>query len=111
MSPESRFLILPAVCAKRSQMDSPLPSSFQAPSIWYEAMAVPQKNPLGKAMSAEGASADGPKWWIAELAEAGGLAFEDRLQLESSAGRPAAAPALSIDWINLRRVRGNWRWN
>src|SRR5262249_53272864 len=26
---------------KRSQMDSPLPSSFHAPSIWYAAVAVP----------------------------------------------------------------------
>jgi len=27
-------LILPFVCVKRSQIDSPLPSSRQAPSIW-----------------------------------------------------------------------------
>lgn len=51
MSPVSPFLILPGVCANRSQIDSPLPSSFHAPSIWYEAVAVPQKNPLGNAAS------------------------------------------------------------
>src|SRR5262245_49578806 len=37
----------PDVCEKRSQMDSPLPSSFQAPSTWYDAVAVPQLNPPG----------------------------------------------------------------
>src|SRR5215469_5236569 len=47
MSPVSPRLILPGVCEKRSQIDSPLPSSFQAPSIWYDAVAVPHQKPLG----------------------------------------------------------------
>src|SRR5208282_3827237 len=46
-SPVSPFLILPGVWQKRSQIDSPLPSSLHAPSIWYEALAVPHWKPLG----------------------------------------------------------------
>ena len=34
VAPVSPFLIFPGVCAKRSQIDSPFPSSFHAPSIW-----------------------------------------------------------------------------
>lgn|SRR5579859_3019119 len=33
--------------AKRSQIDSPRPSSSVAPSIWYADVATPQTNPLG----------------------------------------------------------------
>src|SRR5262245_33473924 len=29
-------------------MDMPLPSSFHAPSIWYEDVPTPQKKPCGK---------------------------------------------------------------
>jgi hypothetical protein len=32
----------------RSQIDSPFPSAFHAPSIWYDAVAVPHRNPSGK---------------------------------------------------------------
>ena len=35
-------LISPGECANVSQIDRPLPSSFHAPSIWYEARATPQ---------------------------------------------------------------------
>jgi hypothetical protein len=41
-SPVSPFLILPGVCAYVSQIEAPLPSSFHAPSIWYDEVAVPQ---------------------------------------------------------------------
>jgi len=41
-------VILPGVWEKRSQIDSPLPSSFHAPSIWYDAVAVPHTKFFGK---------------------------------------------------------------
>ena len=44
----SPFLILPGMVANRSQIDSPLPSSLAAPSIWAEAVATPQAKPSGK---------------------------------------------------------------
>ena len=40
--------MFPGVWAYVSQIDGPLPSSFHAPSIWYEAVATPQWNPSGK---------------------------------------------------------------
>src|SRR5260370_25360610 len=48
MSPVAPPLILPTVCEKRSQLDSPFPSTFHAPSTWYAAEAIPQRNSLGK---------------------------------------------------------------
>src|SRR5262245_50547858 len=39
--------MLPGVWAYRSQIDSPFPSSFQAPSIWYEDVATPHLNRSG----------------------------------------------------------------
>ena len=36
----SPFRILPGLCEKRSQIDSPLPSVCHAPSIWYEAVPM-----------------------------------------------------------------------
>src|SRR5579872_1212177 len=98
-SPVSPFLILPGVCAKRSQIDSPLPSSFHAPSIWYEAVAVPQKNPLGN-VNSEGALNCG----LGALFAAPVLAREDPLH-PGSVDRPVRAPAPTIDWTNLRRVK------
>ena len=41
MSPWATF---PSVAANRSQMDSPRPSAFVAPSIWNAAVAAPQTN-------------------------------------------------------------------
>src|SRR5690606_9844278 len=46
------FLMLPGVWLKVSQMDRPRPSSSYAPSIWYDAVAVPQTNPCGNWMMA-----------------------------------------------------------
>ena len=40
--------MFPGVWVYVSQIDSPLPSSSHAPSIWYEAVARPQRNPSGK---------------------------------------------------------------
>ena len=39
--------MLPGVWAKVSQIDGPLPSSFQAPSIWYDEVATPYRKPSG----------------------------------------------------------------
>src|SRR5947208_2525547 len=39
--------ILPGVWLKRSQIDGPRPSSLTAPSIWYEAVAVPHRKSGG----------------------------------------------------------------
>src|SRR3712207_9204181 len=47
MSPVSPWRTLPGVCEKVSQMEGPRPSSSTAPSIWYEAVAVPHKKPSG----------------------------------------------------------------
>src|SRR6266850_3741712 len=35
-------------------MDSPLPSTFQAPSIWYDAVAAPQMKSLGNWAESDG---------------------------------------------------------
>src|SRR6266567_448448 len=95
-------MIFPGVCAKRSQMASPLRFSFQPPSFWKAAVAVPQKNPLGKEIS-EGAS----NWRTGVLVEIAELALEaPPPHAEKTAGRLAAALALRIDCTNLRRVRG-----
>lgn len=106
MSPVSPFLIVPAVWAKRSQMDSPLPSSFHAPSIWQEAVAVPQKNPLGNAISENELNCR-----AGVVAGVAVPAFEDTLHPESRpAGRADRALALSAECRNLRRVTTNWTW-
>src|SRR3712207_2016073 len=47
MSPVSPWRTSPGVWEKVSQMEGPRPSSFTAPSIWYEAVAVPHRNPSG----------------------------------------------------------------
>src|SRR5918998_1417762 len=47
MSPVSPCRTLPGVWENVSQMEGPRPSSSTAPSIWYEAVAVPHKNPSG----------------------------------------------------------------
>src|SRR4028119_565526 len=48
MSPVSPCSTLPGVWEKVSQIEGPLPPSFAAPSIWYEAVAAPHKKPSGK---------------------------------------------------------------
>ena len=48
MSPVSPFQTAPGVWLKVSQIDGPRPSAWTAPSIWYEAVAVPQRKPGGK---------------------------------------------------------------
>ena len=40
-------MILPGCAVKVSQMLGPLPSSSDAPSIWYDAVLVPKRNPGG----------------------------------------------------------------
>jgi hypothetical protein len=52
-SPLSSFLMFPGVWANVSQIDRPFPSTFHAPSIWYEDVATPQWNPSGNRRSAE----------------------------------------------------------
>src|SRR3712207_1048498 len=47
MSPVSPWRTLPGVWEKVSQIEGPRPSSSTAPSIWYEAVAVPHRNPSG----------------------------------------------------------------
>src|SRR5262245_12275652 len=39
--------MFPGVCAYESQIDTPLPSSSHAPSIWYAEVPTPQWNPSG----------------------------------------------------------------
>src|SRR4029078_7306889 len=54
----------PGVCENVSQMETPRPSSFTAPSTWYDAVADPQRKPFGNACAAATASCssvfDGP---------------------------------------------------
>ena len=50
--------IFPGVWANVSQIDSPLPSSFHAPSTWYDEVATPQRNPSGKRRTEEAAASD-----------------------------------------------------
>src|SRR5262245_27822618 len=40
--------MFPGVWAYVSQIDRPLPSSSQAPSVWYDDVATPQWKPSGK---------------------------------------------------------------
>src|SRR5258706_12210745 len=47
MAPLSPLRTFPGVAAKRSQTLSLRPSSFAAPSIWYDAVAAPQTNSAG----------------------------------------------------------------
>src|SRR5262245_36427212 len=49
MSPLSPAATLPGVWLYVSQIDGERPSSATAPSIWYAAVAVPQRNPSGNA--------------------------------------------------------------
>src|SRR5437588_7287255 len=107
MSPVSRFLIFPGVCAKRSQIDSPLPSSFHAPSIWYEAVAVPQEKFLGNEIS--DAVANCRAGFVTFAAEASGFpALDETLQAEKSpAGTAAVTAAHEADCRNFRRDRRN----
>src|SRR5215510_15501702 len=46
--------MLPGVWAYVSQIDLPLPSSFQAPSIWYDEVPMPQWKPSGNVRVAWG---------------------------------------------------------
>jgi hypothetical protein len=46
-SPESPLRTLPGVAQNRSQTLSPRPSSCAAPSIWYDAVAAPQRKSGG----------------------------------------------------------------
>src|SRR3954454_14556197 len=46
-APVSPLRTLPGVAQKRSQTLSPRPSSFAAPSIWYDAVAAPQMKSRG----------------------------------------------------------------
>ena len=46
--PVSPLATRPGSVVKRSQMLSPRPSSFAAPSVWYAAVAAPQANRGGK---------------------------------------------------------------
>ena len=45
------FAIFPGVCAYVSQIDGPFPSASHAPSIWYDEVATPQRNPSGNRRS------------------------------------------------------------
>src|SRR5258707_4316454 len=47
MAPLSPLRTFPGVAAKRSHTLSLRPSSFAAPSIWYDAVAAPQTNSAG----------------------------------------------------------------
>src|ERR1700747_84635 len=49
MSPVSPPRTLPGVAQNRSQTLSPRPSSWAAPSIWYDAVAAPQRKSAGNA--------------------------------------------------------------
>src|SRR5579863_5404130 len=96
--------MVPGVCEKRSHTDSPLPSSFQAPSIWYAAVAVPQKKFLGNTISDESATCratlDAPK------PEDTAPALDETLHPEKKpTGSAAARPAPRADCTNSRRVR------
>lgn len=62
---------------------------------------MPQKNPLGNVNSG-----DPLKGGSGVLATLPALAREDPLH-PGSVDNPAAAPAPTIDWTNLRRVRRN----
>ena len=44
----SPFATAPGTRANVSQMDGERPSSEAAPSIWYDAVAAPQRKPGGK---------------------------------------------------------------
>src|SRR5262245_2882644 len=46
--------MLPGLCAYVSQIESPLPSSSHAPSIWYDDVPTPQKKPFGIAGAIRG---------------------------------------------------------
>src|SRR5258708_34973013 len=106
MSPLSRFLIFPGVCAKWSQIDSPLPSSFHAPSIWYEAVAVPQKKFLGKGISEEAAACRAGALMKAGADDVGPAALDEMLHAEKKpAGSAATAVALAPDCSKSRRYR------
>jgi hypothetical protein len=47
----SPFSTAPGIVQKRSQIDSPRPSSRAAPSIWYDAVAAPKRKFAPKAPS------------------------------------------------------------
>jgi hypothetical protein len=85
-------------------MDWPFPSSFHAPSIWYAAVAVPQKKFPGNAIS-EGAGNCRTTLDALVAVEAALAAFEELLQAEKRpAGSAAARPAPRADRANSRRV-------
>src|SRR5262249_55370107 len=75
--------MLPGVCAYVSQIDLPLPSSFQAPSIWYDEVPTPQKNPLGNWRPVEG--------WLVGFCPGCGRAASLSLLEQPAATAPIAA--------------------
>ena len=48
---------MPGVWENVSQIEGDRPSSEAAPSIWYAAVAAPQRKPGGKATASEAAAA------------------------------------------------------
>ena len=93
-------VFLPAM----SQIDSPLPSAFHPPSIWYEAVEAPQKKFFGKVIG-EGES-NSCACGILRATEVAVRAALETLHAENKlAGNAAAAPVAKADWANLRRVR------
>src|SRR5262245_56259422 len=73
----------PGSCVYVSQIDRPLPSSFHAPSIWYDEVATPQRNPAGKVRAA--------------ACPAGLAACCGRPAGASDVEQPAAAAAIEAD--------------
>ena len=59
-APVSALCVLPGVSLNVSQIDGPRPPAVVAPSIWYDAVAVPHMNPSGNSSldAASGAKED-----------------------------------------------------
>src|SRR5690606_41563593 len=53
-SPVSASRMRPGVCVKVSQIERPRPSSSTAPSIWYDAVDIPKRNPASNWGSSDG---------------------------------------------------------
>src|ERR1700756_3848830 len=78
-------------------MDSPLPSSFQAPSIWYAAVEVPHQKFFGKGM--------GP----AAAVFAGCAKASASLRLEAPASE--RVEARNSRRVSEERNRFIWEWS
>src|SRR5512140_2105953 len=74
--------MVPGLWVKRSQIDGPRPSSFTAPSTWYDEVAVPHRNPFGKPEGAAPVPLPAPDWAGADPVGAD----------MPSAGQPAILP-------------------